>query len=480
MPLLLDRTQPKASPVSIVEHDYRLLTPGNSTTRTATAQVAFDFKGHALEEQRQLYDDKTTQPDWSALLEDDTLADMATAAASLLDAETFSASSSRDALGRVLTAISPDGSEVHYVYDEGGALQQMTLHHRGSETEQTVVGDITYDAKGRREAVVYGPTGSPTSTTTYTYDAISQRLIRLRTVRASDDAAIQSLHYHYDPVGNITDIRDTAQQTVYFDNTVAAAANSYTYDALYRLVEATGREHSSEGTSQRTHADLTATAQPMASDPSAMRRYTQQFVYDEVGNIPRDEAPPEYGQGMDAALRVRRGRQSPARYLGPRRRPRGPVYARIPLRRARQHDGDAASVGDGLEPRRRIAGGHGGQRDRVFPVRGWQPLAEVLRETRHDDGRADLPRKLRDLPQADQRRHRRGARVAAHLGRHGRPGHDAGRDLALPTQQPPRLGVDGDHGRRGGHQRAVDDAETHLRWAEDRLDQLASGRLWIP
>jgi hypothetical protein len=27
--------------------------------------LAFDFKGHALEEQRQLYNDKTIQPDWS-------------------------------------------------------------------------------------------------------------------------------------------------------------------------------------------------------------------------------------------------------------------------------------------------------------------------------------------------------------------------------------------------------------------------------
>jgi RHS repeat-associated protein len=259
--------------------------------------LAFDFKGHALEEQRQLYDDKTIQPDWSALLGEDTIAEMATVAASLLDAETFSASSERDALGRVLTAISPDGSEVHYVYDEGGALQQVTLHPRGSLTEQTVVGDITYDAKGRREEVVYGPTGDPTSTTTCTYDELSQRLTRLRTVRDSDSAAIQSLHYHYDPVGNITDIRDTAQQTVYFDNTVVAAANSYTYDALYRLVEATGREHSSEGVAQRTHADMTATAQPMTSDPSAMRLYTQQFVYDEVGNLLEMKHLPSSGTG---------------------------------------------------------------------------------------------------------------------------------------------------------------------------------------
>ena len=111
--------------------------------------LGFDFKGQPLEEQRQLFADKTIQPDWSDLQGDDTIAAMASAAASLLDAETFSASSSRDALGRVLTAVSPDGSEVHYGYDEGGALEQVTLNHRGSVTTQTVVGDITYDAKGR-------------------------------------------------------------------------------------------------------------------------------------------------------------------------------------------------------------------------------------------------------------------------------------------------------------------------------------------
>jgi len=123
-------------------------------------------------------------------------------AVSLLDVETFSASSSRDALGRVLTVISPDGSEVHYGYDEGGALEQVSLNHRGSVTTQTVVGDVTYDAKGRRETVVYGPTGASTSTTTYTHDEASQRLIRLRTVRASDNEAIQSLHYHCVPGGS--------------------------------------------------------------------------------------------------------------------------------------------------------------------------------------------------------------------------------------------------------------------------------------
>jgi len=104
--------------------------------------VAYDFKGQPTSEQRQLVDDKTTQPDWSDLLGESTIAAMATAAATLLDSETFTASSQRDALGRVLVAISPDDSEVLYSYDEGGGLQKVELKHRGSSTTQTVIGDI--------------------------------------------------------------------------------------------------------------------------------------------------------------------------------------------------------------------------------------------------------------------------------------------------------------------------------------------------
>ena len=209
--------------------------PNLRRSRRATV-VAYDFKGNPLEEQRQLASDPTSQPDWSPLLGQATIAAMGSAAASLLDAETFSAGSERDALSRVLTAISPDDSEVIYTYDEGGALQKVEVKHRGSATAQTVVGEITYNARGQRETIVHGPTSSPTTTTSYTYNPETYRLAQLTTVRHSDTATLQGLHYHYDPVGNVTDIRDSAQQTVYFQNTVVDAANSYTYDPLYRRV----------------------------------------------------------------------------------------------------------------------------------------------------------------------------------------------------------------------------------------------------
>ena len=54
---------------------------------------------------------------------------------------------------------------------------------------------------------------------------------------------MQNLHYTYDPVGNITHIQDDAQQTIYFANAQVEPSSDYVYDALYRLIEATGREN---------------------------------------------------------------------------------------------------------------------------------------------------------------------------------------------------------------------------------------------
>ena len=59
-------------------------------------------------------------------------------------------------------------------------------------------------------------------------------------MRAQARARLQDLSYTYDPAGNITHIRDDAQQTIYFNNAVSTPSADYTYDAIYRLIEATG------------------------------------------------------------------------------------------------------------------------------------------------------------------------------------------------------------------------------------------------
>ncbi len=64
------------------------------------------------------------------------------------------------------------------------------------------------------------------------------------TTRKSDGVSLQDLQYFYDPVGNITHIQDDAdiQNVVYFKNKRVEPSADYIYDAIYRLIEATGRE----------------------------------------------------------------------------------------------------------------------------------------------------------------------------------------------------------------------------------------------
>jgi len=167
--------------------------------------------------------------------------------------------------------------------------------------------DIDYDAKGQRLLVDYGNG----TRTTYTYDPLTFQLTHLLTRRNTDDYPgdipqppptdwpgrhVQNLHYSYDPVGNITHIRDDAQQTIYFKNSRVDPSAEYTYDAVYRLIEATGREHLGQtGGSPIPHSYNDAQrvgnkGQGVGNgfhplDGNAMGRYCECYEYDEVGNL---------------------------------------------------------------------------------------------------------------------------------------------------------------------------------------------------
>ena len=63
------------------------------------------------------------------------------------------------------------------------------------------------------------------------------------------------MNYTYDPAGNITRIEDAALKTVFNANQQVDPACDYTYDPLYRLIEATGREHIGQSAFQFTPPD---------------------------------------------------------------------------------------------------------------------------------------------------------------------------------------------------------------------------------
>ena len=228
----------------------------------------FDCKGNLLSNSRELLSDYKDPVDWSA--------------SPALTGETFTSSATFDALNRPVTLTTPDLSVMLPTYNEASLLQQINVQLRGVTPATPFVTDIDYNAKGQRDQIVYG-NGAQTA---YTYDKNTFRLRTLATTRASDNALLQSLSYFYDPSGNITHIVDAAQQIYYFSNQVAAPSMDYTYDALYRLIQASGRELIGLAAQpQATWDDTPRMGQALPSDLQAMQTYTEAYLYDTVGNI---------------------------------------------------------------------------------------------------------------------------------------------------------------------------------------------------
>ncbi len=239
--------------------------------------VAHDFSGNVLAQTRVLAAAFEETVDWSALAEIEDVVDLENAAAALLETEVFETSGAFDALGRSVSQRSPDGTELNYGYNDAALLESVTGRIRGANEVTAFVSNVDYNARGQRTLVAYG-NGTQT---TYTYDPQTYRLQQLQTQGGGQ--TYQDLRYWFDAAGNIVEQQDGAQQATYFDNAVVEPGQRFAYDAQSRLVWASGREHRS--LSQPTHESFGSVSH--REDGAAMRRYTQRYVYDVVGNILR-------------------------------------------------------------------------------------------------------------------------------------------------------------------------------------------------
>jgi len=237
--------------------------------------VRLDFKGNSLEGNRQLLKNYKENADWNVLTE--TEAD--------LDPAIFTTTGSFDALNRPSLMQLPDGTSLRPVYNEAGILNQLFVNIKAMGEKQFIK-DIDYDAKGQRRRIVYGND----TVTAYKYDDKTFRLKELLTTGKNGADILQKLLHTYDPRGNITSIRDDAQSTVFFNNTEVNPSCDYVYDAIYRLIQASGREHAGQTILNETAANSNARNFPfqVSADPNdtqALRTYTQKYVYDAVGNM---------------------------------------------------------------------------------------------------------------------------------------------------------------------------------------------------
>ncbi len=249
--------------------------------------VIYDFKGNLLNKIKQVIDNKgilnaINQSAWSGWY------DMSCYRVNW-DADTsltgyYETNMEYDALNRITKLIYPVGalgtrSELYPHYNKAGALQSINFN--GAEYIQ----HIAYNAKGQRLLIAYGNN----LMTRYTYNEHTFRLERMRTERYfySQDGG-GNHHYEYDPgtcrqdfayvydkAGNILNINnETPQCGEYGGNELTRV---FEYDALYRLLKATGRENQP--------SDLYWNDSYRSDDPYSTTGYEQHYAYDLMGNI---------------------------------------------------------------------------------------------------------------------------------------------------------------------------------------------------
>ncbi|KVT53811.1 RHS repeat-associated core domain-containing protein [Burkholderia ubonensis] len=186
-----------------------------------------------------------------------------------------------NALGQELERLDARGNRQRQRFNVASQLAGSELQLADQATWQPLLRAISYSAAGQvlREEAGNGVV------TDYTYEPQTQRLAELRTTRptkAGRPTVLQALSYQYDPIGNPLAIEDAAKATRYTRNQRVAPASHYTYDALYQLTQATGRENAN---AERQSHRLPAPIVPLFQEISALTNYTRTYTYDRGANL---------------------------------------------------------------------------------------------------------------------------------------------------------------------------------------------------
>jgi len=171
-----------------------------------------------------------------------------------IDGKTYRIQWQWDNFGRVRSINYSNGFSVYYAYDAGGQVGGVVGYCGSLRTDY--VKAIHYDEYGSRTKVEYGNGVE----STYRYDERMHRLVQLQTKQG--DSTLQNIAYSYDRVGNILTRTENGIQMS--DRTPKTITHRYSYDSLYRLVEA-------EGT--------------IKENGDVVQSYSNAFTYNDIGNI---------------------------------------------------------------------------------------------------------------------------------------------------------------------------------------------------
>lgn len=179
-----------------------------------------------------------------------------------------------DALAELIELSDAAQHQQRYSLDVAGQLSSMSLKIRDAANEKTILTNLVYNAFGQVESQTAGNGVISRAV----FDPASGRLTALRA--SGPTGTLQDLHYTYDPVGNVTHIEDKAQPVRFGSNQRVEALSTFTYDSLYQLTSATGRE--AAGLSAPPDFQAPGKA-PI--DASQLFGFTEYYTYDAGGNL---------------------------------------------------------------------------------------------------------------------------------------------------------------------------------------------------
>ncbi|WP_353287176.1 SpvB/TcaC N-terminal domain-containing protein [Wolbachia endosymbiont (group B) of Gerris lacustris] len=225
-----------------------------------------DFKGQTLKSSYILRKNYKQEANWQNV-------ESITTTYADLEREIFNSSVKYNAIGEIIEKTDPQNNTHSPIYDIAGRVKQIKLKKQ-EEAIKTYVSDISYNPKGQRTSIAYG-NGVVTS---YSYDPKTFQLTKLTSQK--EQKKLQSINYTYDPVGNITTMEDESYKTIFPNNKSIDTKSDYHYDSLYRLTQATGKEHPALNGKEEIITPI-----PHLNNQNAISNYTEYYDFDYGSNI---------------------------------------------------------------------------------------------------------------------------------------------------------------------------------------------------
>lgn len=202
----------------------------------------------------------------------------------------------RNALGELLGLRDARGNRQRLEYNVAGEQVRVGLLTAGGKSK-LLVDELVYNAAGQVTSERAG--NGVVTRATYADDDGSLR--RLQASRGGAQGGIlQDLTYTYDRVGNVTHVVDGAQPTTWASNAMIQASSTFTYDTLYQLVKASGRENARHPGGASTPAAVLFDT----TDTQQWRNYTRHYQYDAGANLVQMQHVPSAGQGYTRRMSV--------------------------------------------------------------------------------------------------------------------------------------------------------------------------------